>query len=79
MKKYLFVLSVLLCGCGQVKYIVTSKTPTGVFDNCTVGLRPITPRAERMAKNGNDNALVACDHYNVGDTLVLNRKEFTNY
>jgi hypothetical protein len=78
MKKYLFVLSVLLCSCGPVKYIVISKTSTGVFDNCSVGLKPITPRAERMCKNGSDNALVSCDHYNIGDTLILNRKEFTN-
>lgn len=75
--KYLFVfLSVILCSCGSAKFVVISETPNGVFNNCVVGLKPITQRSKRLKTDG---ALVECGTYKVGDTLTLNRKEFTNF
>jgi len=76
--KYCFILVVFLYSCSSAKFIVTSKEPTGIFDNCNVELQPITKKAKRISKHI-DGAMVGCEQYEVGDTLILNRKEFTNF
>lgn len=68
----------LLSSCSTAKFVVTEEKPTGVFDNCLLKLKPITPKAERQSKKF-DGALVTCGDYKVGDTLIINRKTFTNY
>lgn len=76
--KYLFFLLITLCSCGTAKFIVTTKEPTGIHDNCVVSMKPITPKAEKLFKRV-DGALVGCDQYEIGDTLIVNRKLFTGY
>lgn len=76
--KYLFIILVFLCSCGTAKFIVTEEEPTGVFDNCILKLKPISPKAEKQAKKF-DGALVTCGDYKIGDTLIIDRNTFTNY
>ena len=82
MKKLFLILSavILLNCCTPAKFIVTSKEPTGIEDNCIVGLKPINKKAFKLAlKDTIDGALVNCDGYIIGDTLILTRKDFINY
>lgn len=79
MMKYCFILLlVIMCGCGSAKFIVTCEEPTGILDNCNIDLKAISPKAERISKRI-DGAMVRCGEYQVGDTLILNKKEFTNF
>jgi len=77
--KYCIILLVFLFGCQAAEFVVVSKKPTGVYDNCIIEMKPITKKAEHIVRFGNAGALVGCDNVNVGDTLIVNRKTFTNY
>jgi len=68
----------MFCSCAPAKFVVTSEKETGIFDNCIIRLKPLTSKSERISKRI-DGAVVRCGEYNIGDTLTLTRKEFTNF
>jgi hypothetical protein len=76
-KLILLALLVFLMSCTvPAKFVITEKHPTGVFDNCSVSIKPINKKAKRM-KNVT-KALIGCDQENIGDTLIITRKTFAN-
>jgi len=74
----LVMMVMMLCSCQSAKFVITEKTPAKFYNNCFVYLSPINQKAKRIAKHSN-RALVGCEQYNIGDTLIMNKKNFTNY
>jgi hypothetical protein len=74
------------------KFMVVDKTPNGIYNGCTAIVVPLNQRAERLSQvfitkdnkgktlriTYSKNVLIYCDEYNVGDTLLLTRKKYTN-
>lgn len=78
MKKMLFILILFLAiGCQSPQFLVVDKEPNGVLDNCIVKLHPLNKKAENYSYV--KDALVSCYDYEIGDTLYLTRKKFTNF
>jgi len=71
------ILLALMISCQSPQFLVVSKTSNGVLDNCIVKLMPLNKQAENHSYV--KDALVSCDDYEIGDTLYLTRKEFTNF
>ena len=78
MKRVLVVLfaTAFLLACQSPKFLVVKKQSVDSTENCIVKLQPLNNSA-----NLNDirDALVSCEEYNIGDTLILTRKTFTNW
>lgn len=79
MIKILILAFIIMMGCTPAKFIVVNERPTGVLNNCVVGLLPLNKKAERLANDSIDGALVECGEYKIGDTLIMDRKHFTNF
>lgn len=79
MKNKLFIIltAVFLGACASPKFIVTSKEYTPLADYCSFEIMPINKQALKI--NWLDGIFSECGKYDVGDTIKLNRKEFTNY
>ena len=62
--------------CAPAKFVVVSVETSKIADNCIFVLKPIN----KQAKNKNvDGLFDLCGEYGKGDTITLNKKEFTNY
>ena len=78
MKKLFIFLSIaLLASCAKPTFVVTSQKPSGFKYSCIIGVKPLNKAAIKL-KDVTD-ILAGCEDYKVGDTIKLNRREFTNY
>lgn len=66
----------LLSACTSPKFIVISKEPSNVEDYCVFDLKPINRQAFKTKVDG---LFSECGSCKVGDTLIVNRKKYTNY
>ena len=93
MKRILIFLITIVClSSFAPKFLVIDKRPTGVLDNCIVTVIPLNKKAENFSqvfitkdnkgkvvwKEMRRDVLVGCENYNLGDTLILDKKHFTN-
>jgi hypothetical protein len=79
MKKLSIVLfAMFFIACQSPKFVVLTKKSTGVLDNCFITVKPINDKAVKISKTM-DGILIGCDDYQINDTLVLTKKEFTNF
>lgn len=82
MKKILFIIFIctIIISCTPAKFIVIDKKDTGVFDNCIYDILPINKPAEQLfMKDGVFDVMDATSRYNVKDTIILDRKHYTNF
>ena len=82
MKIRIFLLMLLvgltLLSCEPLKYIVVSKEPTGVFDNCNYCINPLNKRSGKKI-DWESGIMAGYDDYNLFDTIVVDRDHFTNF
>ncbi len=77
MKKILLILlAICAISCAPAKFVVVAVEPSSIAGNCVFVLRPINKQAERKKVNG---LFTLCGEFGKGDTITLNRKDFTNY
>jgi hypothetical protein len=77
MKKYIFIISILLNGCISAKFKVTHKELCHIKKDCVVcvvNVEPINKKAKKLTHL--DKVMVNCNEYIVGDVLKLNYKNF---
>ena len=74
---FLLLIALPFMGCQPARFVILSKTPNGVFDNCVAKIKPINKRALKMKDV--DEALIGCNEEKVGDTLIVTRKTFANF
>lgn len=71
------LMCLVLTGCVHPKFLVTDKFDAVTeINTCKVYLWPLNRAAYKIETRC---ALVGCDEYNVGDTLIMTKKEFTNF
>ena len=80
LKQLPLILIVMLLGsCSAPQFIVTGKITISTSEgSCLADIKPINKRAINKFSYVK-TAMIDCWDYEVGDTLKLTRKEFTNY
>lgn len=82
MNKILLTLGVaiiLMTSCQPAKYIVLDTGPTDVLNNCIAIIKPLNKKAVKQSNPVMTDMLIECDEYVIGDTVIVDRKHFTNF
>ena len=77
MKKLLIITLAFFTSCATPQFLVVSKQPGVLEENCIITIKPINVSARMKGKI--NQAIVGCGDYEVGDTLFLSKEEFTNF